>query len=177
MGYIYEIVGIIISSAVVPVIVTLCWKNQNIVAAVASPILGTCLAIMSWLVCTKSLYKNLAISSTFMDYPMLTGNVVALLSLLIFVPVLSYVFKPQNFDWELLKNISRSDESHIIVEVITDNNVTDEESTISFVSCSNVSKAHNNEKNNIITVKSTVIHPCNTILSIIQDVSQEKLDE
>ena len=142
LGYIYEIMGIIISSAVVPVIVALCWKNQNIVAAVVSPILGTCLAIMLWLVCTKSLYKNLAISSTFMDCPMLTGDVVALLSPLIFVPVLSCVFKPQNFDWELLKNISRSDGSDIIVEAITGNNVAAEESATSFVSCSTVSKAH-----------------------------------
>ena len=176
MGYIYEIMGIIISSAVVPVIFTLCWKDQNTVAAVASPILGTGLAIMSWLVCTKSLYKDLTISSTFMDYPMLTGNVVALLSPLIFVPVLSYVFKPQNFDWELLKNISRADESDIIAEAIASNNITDIESIASSVSSSNASKELNHDKN-VTTVKSAAMHPINTILSSIQEAPQEQLDE
>lgn len=68
--------GIIISSAVIPVILTLCWKHQNHMAAICAPVLGTALAIMSWLVCTKSLYGELTIDSTFEDYPMLTGNVV-----------------------------------------------------------------------------------------------------
>ena len=108
--------GIIISSAVLPVILTLCWKQQNVIAAVASPILGTGLAIMSWLVCTKSLFTNLTIDTTFKDYPMLTGNVVALCSPAIFVPILTYLFKPQNFDWEILKTISRVDETEEITE-------------------------------------------------------------
>ncbi|CCD23198.1 Dur3p NDAI_0B01640 [Naumovozyma dairenensis CBS 421] len=120
VGYLYEIMGIIISSAVLPVILTLCWKQQNIHAAIISPILGTGLAIMSWLVCTKSLFTNLTIDTTFMDYPMIAGNVVALLSPGIFIPILTYVFKPQNFDWEILKTISRVDETEEIAKDLED---------------------------------------------------------
>ncbi|CAL9730680.1 urea active transporter [Monosporozyma unispora] len=182
MGYIYEIMGIIISSAVVPVILTLCWKDQNTVAAVVSPILGTGLAIMSWLVCTRSLYKDLTIDSTFMDYPMLTGNVVALLSPCIFIPILSYVFKPQNFDWELLKNISRADESDIIAEAIAENNIGDIESVVSSVPSGKENNNSNDENDdsdekNVAVVKSSIIMPINTILSSIQDAPQEELDE
>lgn len=116
MGYLYELMGIIISSAVLPAALTLFWKQQNLVAVVVSPILGTSLAIMSWLVCTKSMYNEITVETTFMDDPMLTGNVVALLSPAIFIPILTYVFKPQNFDWNILKGITRADETEEILE-------------------------------------------------------------
>lgn len=116
MGYLYELMGIIISSAVLPCALSLFWDAQNLVAVVASPILGTGLAIMSWLVCTKSLYGEITVSNTFADDPMLTGNVVALLSPLVFIPIFTYVFKPQNFDWEILKSITRADETEELLE-------------------------------------------------------------
>lgn len=116
LGYLYELMGIIISSAVLPVVLTLCWKGQNIIAAVVSPILGTALAIMSWLVCTKSLYGEITLATSFEDYPMLTGNLVALLSPAIFIPILTFLFKPQNYDMELFKEISRVDETKEILE-------------------------------------------------------------
>ncbi|KAH9201189.1 Sodium:solute symporter family-domain-containing protein [Zygosaccharomyces rouxii] len=116
MGYLYELMGIIISSAVIPCVLTLFWKRQNTVAVTVSPILGTGLAIMSWLVCTKSLYNEITVNNTFMDYPMLTGNVVSLLSPGIFIPILTYVFKPQDFDWSIMKeDITRVDETQEIL--------------------------------------------------------------
>ncbi|GCE99765.1 urea active transporter [Zygosaccharomyces mellis] len=116
MGYLYELMGIIISSAVVPCVLTLFWKRQNTVAVTVSPILGTGLAIMSWLVCTKSKYHEITVETTFMDDPMLTGNVVSLLSPAVFIPILTYVFKPQNFDWSIMKeDITRVDETQEIL--------------------------------------------------------------
>lgn len=116
MGYLYELMGIIISSAVIPCVLTLFWKKQNTVAVTVSPILGTGLAIMSWLVCAKSKYNEITVETTFMDDPMLTGNVVSLLSPGVFIPILTYIFKPQNFDWNVMKeDITRVDESQEIL--------------------------------------------------------------
>lgn len=115
MGYLYELMGIIIGGAVLPAALTLLWKGQNKQAATYSPIIATCLAIMSWLVCTKSKEGTINVNTTFMDDPMLTGNVVALLSPVIFVPLLTFIFKPQNFDWEILKTIRRADEEEEII--------------------------------------------------------------
>ncbi|SCU97476.1 LAMI_0F10220g1_1 [Lachancea mirantina] len=115
MGYLYELMGIIISSAVLPAALTLFWKQQNKVAVIVSPILGTALAIMGWLVCTKSLFNVVTVDTTFEDDPMLTGNVVALLSPMVFIPILTYVFKPQNFDWDRLKSITRAGETEEIL--------------------------------------------------------------
>ncbi|CCE64201.1 hypothetical protein TPHA_0G03610 [Tetrapisispora phaffii CBS 4417] len=111
VGYLYELMGIIISSAVLPVVLSLVWRGQNKIAVIVTPILGTSLAIMSWLVSTKSLFKHLTLSTTFEDNPMLTGNVVALLSPCIFIPLLTYLFKLQDFDWERLKEIKRVDDT------------------------------------------------------------------
>lgn len=114
MGYLYELMGIIISAAVLPACLTLFWKQQNLAAVVISPILGTGLAIMAWLVCAKSQFNEITIDSTFADDPMLTGNVVALLSPMVFIPILTYAFKPQKFNWDLLQVITRADETEEI---------------------------------------------------------------
>jgi hypothetical protein len=55
---------------------------------------------------------------------MLAGNVVALLTPLIFIPLLTFAFGKQNYDWESMKQIRRSDDSditdaaHIDIELI-----------------------------------------------------------
>lgn len=127
MGWLYEAMGIMISAAVVPASLTMLWKQQNAIAAAVSPILGTILSIMSWLVCTHCMYGEVTVDNTFMDDPMLVGNVVALLSPLIFIPILTYVFKPQNFDWNVLKSIKKVDETPEIEHVLDDNKEDEEE--------------------------------------------------
>lgn len=116
MGYLYELMGILIGGAVLPLALTLLSKNQNKVAATVSPVLATLLAIMSWLICAKKKFGAVNVDTTFEDDAMLTGNVVALLSPLVFVPVLTLVFKPQNFDWLILRSISRVDEEEELIE-------------------------------------------------------------
>jgi urea-proton symporter len=44
---------------------------------------------------------------------MLAGNVVALLSPLVFIPVLTYVFGPQNYDWKSMQNIRLGDDKEL----------------------------------------------------------------
>lgn len=116
MGYLYELMGIIIGGAVLPSALTLLSRKQNWHAATFTPPIATALAIMSWLVCTYLLYTDITVENTFMDDPMLTGNVVALLSPLVIVPVLTLAFKPQNFDWIHLRSIRRVDEEEELLE-------------------------------------------------------------
>lgn len=115
MGYLYELMGVIIGGAVLPSALTLLSKRQNWYAATFTPPIATALAIMSWLVCTKLKYNVLTVDTTFMDDPMLTGNVVALCSPFVIIPVLTLVFKPQNFDWRILKTITRVDEEEELI--------------------------------------------------------------
>lgn len=64
MGYLYLLMGVIISSAVVPVALSLIWKDQNWIAAAFSPILGLVCSITAWLVTAKKQYGVLTVETT-----------------------------------------------------------------------------------------------------------------
>ncbi|KAA6415502.1 MAG: urea active transporter [Lasallia pustulata] len=113
MGYLYLMMGVIISSAVLPATLTLLWSKQNMIAATLSPILGLTCSLIAWLVTAKKQYGNLSVQSTGNNNPMLAGNVVALLSPLIFVPVLTFAFGPQNYDYQSMLEIRRGDDREL----------------------------------------------------------------
>ncbi|RVX66629.1 hypothetical protein B0A52_09380 [Exophiala mesophila] len=114
MGYLYLLMGCIISSAVLPATLTLMWKDQNWQAAAGAPVLGFICAITAWLVTAKKECGVLNVDCTGSNNPMLAGNVTALLSPLIFIPVLTFAFGKQNYDWESMKQIRKVDDSEIL---------------------------------------------------------------
>ncbi|KAI9729260.1 MAG: hypothetical protein M1834_006930 [Cirrosporium novae-zelandiae] len=124
MGYLYLMMGVIISSAVLPASLTLLWSHQNWVAAAASPALGLACSLIAWLVTAKNEYGSLSVEATGSNNPMLAGNVVALLSPIIFIPVLTYTFGPQRYDWASMLAIRKGDDSdlataaHVDLELI-----------------------------------------------------------
>lgn len=128
MGYLYLLMGVIISSAVFPGAMTLVWKGQNWIAAAASPVLGLAMSLIAWLVTTKTQYGVFTVESTGANYPMLAGNVAALLSPVVFSPVLTYIFGPQNYDYESMRAIRKVDDSdvaaaaHVDLELIPGEN-------------------------------------------------------
>lgn len=113
MGYLYLLMGVIISSAVLPAALTLLWSKQNWWAATLTPPLGFICSLTAWLVTAKSEGGDLSVASTGANNPMLAGNVVALLSPCIFIPVLTFAFKPANYDWESMKAIRKGDDHEI----------------------------------------------------------------
>jgi len=106
--------GCIISSAVLPATLALMWKDQNWQAAAGAPVLGFICAIIAWLVTAKKQCGVLNVDCTGSNNPMLAGNVTALLSPIVFVPILTFAFGKQNYDWQSMKNIRRVDDSDII---------------------------------------------------------------
>ncbi|KAL9116133.1 MAG: hypothetical protein Q9227_000502 [Pyrenula ochraceoflavens] len=128
MGYLYLLMGVIISSAVLPASLTLLWKDQNWIAAALSPILGLACSLVAWLVTAKKESGALTVDSTGANNPMLAGNCVALLSPLIFIPILTFAFGRQRYDWESMKKIKKGDDSelaasaHMDLEVIPGEN-------------------------------------------------------
>ncbi|KAJ4359150.1 urea active transporter [Ascochyta clinopodiicola] len=114
MGYLYLLMGVIISSAVLPATLTLMWKGQNFWAATLSPVLGLCCSIIAWLVTTAKLNEGVInVETSGANNPMLAGNVVALLSPAIFIPVLTLIFGVANYDWVSMKNIRLIDDSDV----------------------------------------------------------------
>ena len=123
--------GVIISSAVLPATLTLMWKGQNKWAATLSPVLGLCCSITTWLVTTSKLNDGvITVATSGANNPMLAGNVVALLSPVIFIPVLTLIFgvgklyhllilvsmliaMVDNYDWVSMKKIRLVDDSDV----------------------------------------------------------------
>lgn len=68
----------------------------------------------------KKEFGNLSVTSTGSNNPMLAGNVVALLSPLIFVPVLTYAFGPQNYDYKSMAAIRLGNDEDIAAAANTD---------------------------------------------------------
>ncbi|KAJ6119302.1 hypothetical protein N7523_003582 [Penicillium sp. IBT 18751x] len=120
MGYLYLLMGVIISSAVFPGAMTLLWKGQNWIAAAASPPLGLAVSLIAWLVTAKTQYGILTVTTTGDNYPMLAGNVAALLSPIVFVPIFTYVFGPQNYDYESMRAIRKVDDTEVAVAAHVD---------------------------------------------------------
>ncbi|OCL08720.1 Na+/solute symporter [Glonium stellatum] len=124
MGYLYLLMGVMISSAVLPATLTLMWSKQNWAAATFSPVLGFACALIAWLVTAKKQGGTLNVDTTGANNPMLAGNVVALLSPLVFVPIFTYALGPQNYDWLSMKAIRKGDDhelaaaAHVDLEMI-----------------------------------------------------------
>lgn len=107
-GFLYLMMGVIISSAVLPATLTLMWSKQNKWAAMLSPPLGLTCSLIAWLVTAQQESGILNVDTLGANYPMLgklapphyrhpamltvhaAGNVVALISPCIFIPVLTY---------------------------------------------------------------------------------------
>lgn len=114
MGYMYLLMGVLISSAVIPATLTLLWKGQNRWAATMSPLLGFICAIIAWLVTAKKTCGALDITCTGSNDPMLAGNVTALLSPLLFVPIFTLIFGVDNYDWQSMRDIRQADDHDVI---------------------------------------------------------------
>jgi hypothetical protein len=104
MGYLYLMMGVIISPAVLPAVLTFLAADQSALACVLAPILGLCSSIAAWLATAAQTCGALTIECTGSNDPMLAGNVVGLLSPLLWVPLLTYVFgRPQRYDWRSMR--------------------------------------------------------------------------
>jgi SSS family transporter len=111
MGYLYAMMGIIISSAVIPAALTLLWNRQSKLAVCLSPPLGFICSMISWLMMTKINFGVINIETSGSDLPMFVGNVVALLSPVIFIPILTLI-KPdsQPYDFVSMRAIELVDD-------------------------------------------------------------------
>ncbi|KAJ6037265.1 hypothetical protein N7540_001544 [Penicillium herquei] len=120
MGYLYLLMGVIISSAVFPGAMTLLWKGQNKIAAAVSPPLGLAISLSAWLATTKTQYGVFNVTTTGDNYPMLAGNVAALLSPVVISPILTLIFGSQNYDWESMRQIRKVDDTQVAAEAHID---------------------------------------------------------
>lgn len=114
MGWLYLWMGVMISSAVLPTVLTLFWRKQNWIAAAGAPVLGLICALIAWTVaCAKQYDGVLSVETLGSNGPMLAGNVVALLSPIFFVLALTFGFGADNYDWASMAAIKQGDDANL----------------------------------------------------------------
>jgi Na+/proline symporter len=102
LGYLYSLMGIISSPAVVPIAFTLTWHKQTSSAAISGCIFGLVAGVAVWLGVAQSLSGTLTIATTGDNYPMLAGNLVSLIASGLVTTIMS-LLKPDNFDFNETK--------------------------------------------------------------------------
>jgi len=78
--------------------------------AVLTPIIGTIMAIVAWLVTAKKTCGVLDVACTGSNNPMLAGNIVALLSPVVLVPIFTLVWGLDRYDWKSMMDIRKGDD-------------------------------------------------------------------
>ncbi|KAK8131911.1 urea active transporter [Apiospora kogelbergensis] len=114
MGYLYLMMGVVISAAVIPATLTLVWAGQNKWAAALSPVFGLAFALVAWLVTAKRECGSLGVACTGSNNPMLAGNVVALLSPLVLIPAFTLLFGLDHYDWQSMLAIRKGDDDDAV---------------------------------------------------------------
>lgn len=112
-------VGIVITPGVFPVILTIMWKRQSRLAALAAPVLGLLSGLGVWLGTAHVYYGEITVVTTGQPLPNVWGNVTTLMSSLLYSVVITLI-RPEDFDWLVFQNIKKVNEE--------DERLSDEES-------------------------------------------------
>ncbi|TPX65724.1 hypothetical protein SpCBS45565_g04923 [Spizellomyces sp. 'palustris'] len=106
LGYLYLLMGVLLSPAVFPIAFTLTWRKQTATGAIAGAITGFVCGVSLWLIVTKAYYGEINIDTTGGNYPMLAGNLASLIMSGIVSTAVS-LYRPDNYDWESTKNLKQ----------------------------------------------------------------------
>ena len=102
LGFVYLAMGILIGSAVIPIALTITWSRTTRSGAVAGALIGVILALITWTgVASAESGGVVDIASLGGAFPMLYGNVVAILSSGLICVVVSLA-QGKVYDWKLM---------------------------------------------------------------------------
>ena len=101
LGWVYLFMGICIGSAVIPLWNMMTWKKASGPGAVIAAWSGLVLALIGWIVTCSIKFGSISIDNLGANVPMLTGNLIAIISSGIIHFVYSMMY-PQDFDFETL---------------------------------------------------------------------------
>ena len=100
LGFVYLAMGILIGSAVIPIALTITWSRTTRAGAVSGALIGVCLSLLTWTgVAASEADGVIDIASLGGAFPMLYGNVVAILSSGLICVVVSLAQR-KVYDWK-----------------------------------------------------------------------------
>lgn len=102
-------VGIVITPGVFPVILTIMWKRQSRLAALAAPVLSLLTGLGVWLGTAHVYYGEITVLTTGQPLPNVWGNITTLMSSLLYSVVITLI-RPEDFDWLVFQSIKKVNE-------------------------------------------------------------------
>ncbi len=117
LGFVYLAMGILIGSAVIPIALSITWSKTTRAGAVSGALIGVCLSLITWTGVAASEADGVVdIASLGGAFPMLYGNVVAILSSGLICVVVSLAQR-KTYDWTLMKKEMKLVDEDITGEV------------------------------------------------------------
>jgi len=110
VNYLTTVIGIIVDSAIVPMACTILWKKQSTAAVILSPLISSAAAIAAWLGTAYTHFGSVTLATTSENLPLVAGNMMSLTGPLVLTPLITYL-RPQDFDWNIFKQIKQADDS------------------------------------------------------------------
>lgn len=105
VNYLITAIGIFVDAAIVPMACTIMWRRQSHAAVVLAPLLSSAAAVAAWLLTAYTRSGELTMASTSDTLPLVAGNMMSLCGPLVLTPLIT-LFGPENFDWEVLRQVS-----------------------------------------------------------------------
>ncbi|TCD67621.1 hypothetical protein EIP91_012186 [Steccherinum ochraceum] len=108
MGWLYEFMGVVLGSAVVPIALAISWRKANKWGSIAGAVIGFCFGLIAWLVTTSTKNGgviNVTVGTTGGDDEMLAGNLASIGVGGIVTCVVSY-FWPEEFNFDITRAIN-----------------------------------------------------------------------
>jgi SSS family transporter len=102
LQYVYLAMGILIGSAVTPILLSVTWKKTNRFGAISGCLVGIACGISVWLISASYFYGEVSISSTSRDIPLLLGNITSISVGASLTLTISFL-KPDSFNFEVMK--------------------------------------------------------------------------
>ncbi|KAJ9322339.1 hypothetical protein DTO027B5_4892 [Paecilomyces variotii] len=104
VGFLITAIGIVVDSAIVPMACTIMWKKQSTAAVMLAPIISSIAGIIAWLLTALHGYGTINITTLQGNLPLVAGNMMSLTGPILLTPLITYI-RPENFDWEIYKQI------------------------------------------------------------------------
>lgn len=104
LGFLYLFMGVLIGSAVVPIALTLAWKRQSAIGAIAGAVSGLVCGVSGWLISAYMSPDGLTLAGLDREISMLIGNLLSILVSAAVTCIISMICPPQTDDdpWERL---------------------------------------------------------------------------